>query len=165
MLRFIKKVIWTLSIDVSDHKLQLEELQAQGCDCSQMVSLMQQLVWSLFEISTPIFLSIIFFGYFSGQAYEMLSEKTWDRKNRRLEALKKKLHLVAYPKKSNSYVKESSKTLFSAAWRKRWWWRIIGLLTGYLMWFDLLSGNFLTCFFCTFCCHMGDTAQECQSLS
>ena len=35
-----------LNIDMSDHTLQLEQLQAEGYDCSQLVSLMQLLEWS-----------------------------------------------------------------------------------------------------------------------
>ena len=44
--------------DISEHNLQLEELQVQGCDCLQMEPLRD------FH-----HLSLIFFGYSRGQAF------------------------------------------------------------------------------------------------
>ena len=61
-----------LSIDISEHKIQLKELLVQGCDCLQMVSLMQLFEWSLFEISTTILLSLIFFWLLFGSGIDIV---------------------------------------------------------------------------------------------
>ena len=50
-----------LNIDVPDHTLQMEQMQMKGCDCSQMLSLMQLFEWSLFEVKTSVLLSLDFF--------------------------------------------------------------------------------------------------------
>ena len=50
----------------------LEEKEMEGCDSSQILSLMQLLEWSLFEILTTVLLSLIFFWLTCGSGVSHL---------------------------------------------------------------------------------------------
>ena len=80
-----------MAVDVSNHDL-ISEVQKKKCDCIDMISLATLLDWSLFEITTPILLCLIFFWIACGDGIthvkNILKKRSTEQERLQREILK-----------------------------------------------------------------------------